>query len=389
MKVLVVNAGSSSLKLKVVDLDTGREYGSGMVERIGGQARWVGVRTFDADVATMRDALRLGVEELIAAGAMSTFSELGAIGHRVVHGGERFSGAVLLTPDVIAGIESVSDLAPLHNPANLEGIRVAQALAPDLPNVGVFDTAFHQTMPEYAARFAVPEAWYREHGVRRYGFHGTSHQFVSRRADELAKLRGQGRVVVLHLGNGASGAAVLAGKSVHTTMGMTPLDGLVMGTRTGELDAAVPLYLLGKTDMSLEEMEHALQKESGLRGLCGDSDMREVCRRADEGDSSAQLALDVFCFRARCAVASLAAAMGGIDCLAFTGGIGEHAAQVREQICEQLGFLGVELGEPRKHGDETALHAGTVQVWVIPTDEEWEIATQTAAVVRAEVSSHR
>jgi len=383
MSVLVLNAGSSSLKLQLIDPTTGNSLAKGRVERIGDGAAWVGYQEGPVEAPHMDAALQVGLDRFRAQGALHRLSDLTAIGHRVVHGGERFVQATLITDTVEAGIEAVSHVAPLHNPSNLAGIRVARRLAPDVPSVAIFDTAFHHTMPDFAARYAVPEAWYTQLGVRRYGFHGTSHAYVSRRADALLGLGGRGKIVVLHLGNGASACAVANGQSVDTTMGMTPLDGLIMGTRTGRLDAAVPLYVMAQTGASAQDVEDQLNRQSGLKGLCGVSDMREILARVDAGEPTATLALDAFCYQARCAIGSLAAAMGGLDAVVFTGGIGENNPRVRRRIVAPLGYLGLGAGTEHPLGEGSRMDGGPVPVLVIPTNEELEIARQTAELVGA------
>lgn len=381
MSVLVLNAGSSSLKLQLIDPTTHTSLGKGRVERIGGDARWVGAVEEEVQAPNMESALKIGLQRFREAGILGDLEELGAIGHRVVHGGEDFVQATVITDAVEAGIRSVSHLAPLHNPANLAGIEVARRLAPKVPSVAVFDTAFHHTMPDYAARYAVPQEWYEEYGVRRYGFHGTSHAYVSRRADTLLELGGQGKIVVLHLGNGASGCAVSAGRSVDTTMGMTPVDGLIMGTRTGQLDPAVPLYVMGRAGLSREQVETALNRQSGLKGLCGRNDMREITAAAAAGDAEARLALEAFCYQARLAVGKLAAAMGGLDALVFTGGIGENSGEVRRRIVGGLGFLGLGVAAEAPFAEGLRMDGGPVPVLVLPTNEELEIALQAWALV--------
>ncbi|MFZ1288113.1 MAG: acetate kinase, partial [Candidatus Phosphoribacter sp.] len=331
--VLVLNAGSSSLKYQLVDADTGAVAAVGLLERIGeSEARAVarhtvlGVTTTrEADVPDHAAAIALVLEAFTTHGPALTATSLTAVGHRVVHGGDRFRSPALLDGQVIAAIEDLVPLAPLHNPANLAGIRAAQAAFPDTPQVAVFDTAFHQSLPPHAYTYAVPRVWRERHRVRRYGFHGTSHAYVSRRtAVLLGRDPAEVNVVVLHLGNGASAAAVQGGVCIDTSMGLSPLEGLVMGTRPGDLDPALPAHL-ARQGVSLADYDHALQSDSGLRGLTGTNDFREILARVDAGDPDAQLALDIVSYRLAKYVGSYAVALGRLDALAFTAGIGENA----------------------------------------------------------------
>ena len=376
--VLVVNAGSSSLKVKL--LPQGHIF---LAERIGGEVE--AQTSLDIEVETQnitdaQSALRACLD------ALQQAVDLGAIthvGHRVVHGGERYTEATLLTEEVIADLETLSPLAPLHNPANLAGIRAAMSLLPKASHVAVFDTAFHSTLPPQAYLYGLPRRVVNE-GVRRYGFHGTSHDFVTRRAAEvLGRSREDLKLISLHLGNGASAAAVKYGASVDTTMGMTPLAGLLMGTRSGDVDPGALLYLLDQ-GMSADELDKLLNKQSGLLGLSGISnDMRDVHTAVKEGNRDAEEALEVFCYRIRKTIGSYAAAMGGLDAVIFTGGIGENDAEVRSRSVTGLEFLGLEL-DPNKNsqGEQTISTPGsTVHLLVIPTDEERMIAEATLAVV--------
>jgi acetate kinase len=371
--VVVVNAGSSSLKVKL--LPQGWSF---LVERIGGDV--AGSSSLGAlpvtGVRDHTDALRATLELL---GAHLPLSEVRAVGHRVVHGGERYTAPVVVDEAVLAELEELSHLAPLHNPPNLAGIRAARALL-DAPQVAVFDTAFHATLPPHAYLYGLPRALYEARGVRRYGFHGPSHDFVTRRAAELlGRPREALKLVSLHLGNGASAAAVLGGRSVDTTMGMTPLAGLVMGTRAGDVDPGALLYLL-EGGMGVAELGELLNKRSGLLGLSGVSnDMRDVHRAAAEGVAAAAEAVAVFCYRVRLAVGAFAAAMGGLDGVVFTGGIGQHDAAVRARSLAGLEFLGIMLDAARNDAHETRISAdgARVAVLVIPTDEERMIAEAT------------
>ena len=385
MRVLVLNSGSSSIKYRLFDMPAGTSLAGGLIERIG-EARGRlehrsrgGEIERDLRVPGHAEGFALLLELLEGEGAPA------AIGHRVVHGGDRFRAAALIDPGVREAIRTRIHLAPLHNAANLTGIDAALAACPGVPQVAVFDTAFHQTMPPRAWRYAIPDAWYLRHAVRRYGFHGTSHGYVAREAAGfLDRDPGSLSLVVLHLGNGASAAAVQGGRSVDTSMGLTPLEGLVMGTRSGDLDPAVHAYLARRARLSPDEVDTALNEASGLKGLCGENDMREVERRAADGDERAELALDVFCYRARKYVGAYAAAMGALDALVFTAGIGENSATVRRRICAGLGVLGLSLDEARNAAPgplPAAVHAADSRVaaLVIATDEELEIARETAA----------
>jgi acetate kinase len=398
--VLVVNSGSSSLKVELIDLERRAARASALVERIGEpRGRWRlrlerGARPPEeseraAAFADHRAALRAIAEALRGVGAPA------AVGHRVVHGGEAFSAPARVDAEVIAAIRRLVPLAPLHNPANLLGIELCLELFPALPQVAVFDTAFHQTLPPRAYRYAVPEEWYVRHGVRRYGFHGTSHAYVARRAAEhLGRPAAELRLVTLHLGNGASAAAVAGGRCVETSMGMTPLEGLVMGTRSGDLDPAVPFHVARATGLAPAEIEELLNEASGLRGLCGANDMRDVLARIDAGDPRARLALEVYCHRIRKCVGAYVAVLGGLDALVFTAGVGENAPAVRALACDGLAFLGVRLDPHRNAaaaGEMAEIHAegAPVALLVARTHEELEIALQTEAVVGAQSSTPR
>jgi acetate kinase len=393
--VLVVNAGSSSLKYSLVDAGTGEALASGLVERIGepdggrvlhrGPA---GETTKDQQVGSHEDALRCVLEMFDAEGPSLAEVDLAAVGHRVVHGGPRFSEPVLVDDDLLEQVSDLVPLAPLHNPANLEGIEVARRLFPDLPQVAVFDTAFHLTLPEHAYTYAVPFAWREEHRIRRYGFHGTSCAFVSRAAAGLlGKAPEQVDLVVLHLGNGASATAVRGGVSVDTSMGLTPLEGLVMGTRSGDVDPALHAHLNRELGWSLDVIDQELNRESGLKGLAGVNDFRELVRRVGQGNDAARLAFDVYCYRARKYVGAYLAALGRLDAVVFTGGVGEHSAEARRGILEGLAGLGISLDPAANEADDSAPRVvsppdSAVAVLVVPTNEEWEIARQTLSVVR-------
>ncbi len=403
--VLVVNAGSSSLKYSLVDGDTGESAAGGLVERIGETGGRLthhgpdGTTTREEKVATHEDALRAVLDLFGSEGPSLDSVELTAVGHRVVHGGATFADPVLVDEALLAKVEELVPLAPLHNPANLEGMKVARRLFPDLPQVAVFDTAFHQTLPECAYTYAVPLSWREQHRIRRYGFHGTSHAFVSRAAARLlGRDSDETNLVVLHLGNGASATAVEGGRSVDTSMGLTPLEGLVMGTRSGDVDPALHAHLHRQLGWSLEDIDRALNRDSGLRGLSGENDFRELERLVDEGHDSARLAFDVYCYRIKKYVGAYYAALGALDAVVFTAGVGEHSARLRAAALGDLERLGIAVDPDANDavGDPaSAVTADSVRGWVIspadspvavlvvPTNEEWEIARQSLDVVRA------
>ena len=388
MIVLVLNAGSSSLKVDVIDAATRTTLAEGHVERIGAVTALGSFAVGDAkperrslSASDHTAALEFVLKEIQQSEGLGTIE---AVGHRVVHGGERFAESALIDGEVIDAIRDAFDLAPLHNPANLRGIRAAQAAFPDVPQVAVFDTAFHQTLPTEAYLYAIPNRLYRRHKVRRYGFHGTSHYFVSRRLYRLADLdKTNSRVVTLHLGNGCSACAIRDGRSVDTSMGMTPLDGLVMGTRAGDLDPSIIFDIVEKEEMSLAEVQTLLNRYSGLLGLSGyAADMRDLLSEAADGDVRCQQAIDVFCHRAKGYIGQYLATLGGLDGIAFTAGIGTYAAPIRAQILSGLEGLGIEL-DPEANaaasGQEARIttDASPVPVWVIPTNEELVIAIDT------------
>ncbi|WKK25805.1 acetate kinase [Streptomyces olivoreticuli] len=397
-RVLVLNSGSSSVKYQLLDMADRSRLAVGLVERIGEEtsrlahtplATGGAKREREEPIADHEAALKAVARELAADGLGLDSPELAAIGHRVVHGGKKFTEPTVITEEVVAEIERLIPVAPLHNPANITGIRTAQALRPDLPQVAVFDTAFHTTMPESAARYAIDVETADAHRIRRYGFHGTSHAYVSR---ETARLLGKDpsevNVIVLHLGNGASASAVRGGRCVDTSMGLTPLEGLVMGTRSGDLDPAVIFHLARNAGMSVDEIDSLLNKKSGLIGLCGDNDMREIRRRIDAGDEKAALAFEIYVHRLKKYIGAYYAVLGKVDAVAFTAGVGENAAPVREAAVAGLEELGlamdadlnaVRADEPRLISPEHA----RVAVAVVPTDEELEIATQSYALVSA------
>ncbi|NBM19115.1 acetate kinase [Streptomyces sp. GC420] len=389
-RVLVLNSGSSSVKYQLLDMRNGSRLAVGLVERIGEQSSRLvhGERVRTEPIADHEAALKAVSEELAQDGLGLDSHELAAVGHRVVHGGIRFTEPTVIDDDVLAEIERLVPVAPLHNPANIMGIRVARAMRPDLPQVAVFDTAFHTTMPEHAARYAIDVETADAHRVRRYGFHGTSHAYVSRRAAALlGRDPREVNVIVLHLGNGASASAVAGGRCVDTSMGLTPLEGLVMGTRSGDLDPAVIFHLTRVAGMSVDEIDTLLNKRSGLLGLCGDNDMREIIRRTEAGDAAARLAFEIYVHRLRKYIGAYTAVLGRVDAVVFTAGVGENAAPVREAavagLTEALGLsVDPELNAVRSSSPRLISPDGArVAVAVVPTDEELEIATQTYALV--------
>ena len=391
--VLVLNSGSSSVKFALVCTDSGRRLMAGIGERLGTPEALLRVQKFPE--AAVDERLPEGTHRAVVArvlehatAALDGGVRLLGAGHRVVHGGEQFSSSILVNDAVISALRSVSHLAPLHNPANLAGIEAVRAVLPELPQVAVFDTAFHQTMPPYAFRYAVPEEWYRNYGVRRYGFHGTSHRFVSERAATmLGRPLRELRLVTAHLGNGCSASAVRDGASVDTTMGLTPLEGLVMGTRSGDVDPGLLGYMAERTGMSVGKLTHALNVDSGLQGMAGvGNDMRTVVAAAADGNERALLALEVFVYRLAKAIAALVVALERLDALVFTGGIGENSAVVRSLVLSRLGFLGLapDAEANADHGRHTGGRvslAGPVVALVVPTDEELMIARDTVHVI--------
>ena len=391
--MLVLNSGSSSVKFALLVPGTGERVFGGMADRLGTPEAVLRVQWFPA--AAVEERLPEGSHKAVIARVLEHVSGAGqagvhliGAGHRVVHGGERFTSSIRVDDAVIAALRSFSHLAPLHNPANVAGIEAVRAILPDLPQVVVFDTAFHQTMPPHAFRYAVPEEWYRRYGVRRYGFHGISHRFVSEQAAAmLGRPPGELRLVTAHLGNGCSATAVRDGESVDTTMGLTPLDGLVMGTRSGDVDPGLLGYLAGRTGMGLDELTRALNLDSGLRGLSGvGHDMRAVETAAADGNEQAQLALEIFVHRLSKAIAGLVVGLQRLDALVFTGGIGENSTVVRSLVLSRLGFLGLaeDVQANAVHGRHTGGRislAGPVQALVVPTDEELLIARDTARVI--------
>ncbi len=396
MKVLVINCGSSSLKYQLIETETEHVLVSGLCERIGIDGRLV-YKPANGEKKVFDDPLpdhKVGVKNVIAAltnpeyGVIKDLSEIEAVGHRVLHCGEAFKESVLINDEVIDIIEGVTDFGPLHIPANLIGIRACRALMPDVPQVAVFDTSFHMTMPEKAYIYAIPYEYYEKHRVRRYGFHGTSHSYVSKRCIELAGLdKDNSKVIVCHLGNGASVTAVLNGKSVDTSMGLSPLEGLVMGTRSGDIDPAALEFIAKKEGFTLPEMVTVLNKKSGVYGVSGvSSDFRDLDAAVKEGNARAKLARDMFCYRVAKYVGAYAAAMNGVDAIAFTAGVGENDGTVRKMICDYFGYLGVKIDDEKNaiRGEEVMISTADskVKVLAIPTNEELAIAQETVALVK-------
>ena len=398
MKILVINAGSTSLKYQLIDSDTEAVLAKGLCERIGagGHLKYDSSKTGekkekDIDMPDHGVALKAVIDVLISPedGAVASLDEIDAVGHRVVHGGEYFDKTVLVTDEVIAKIEEISDLAPLHNPANLLGIRACQKLMPNTPQCVTFDTAFHQTMPEKAFLYGIPYSYYENYKIRRYGFHGTSHSYVSKKAlTHLDKPVEVTKVIVCHLGGGASITAVKGGKSVDTSMGLTPLEGLVMGTRSGSIDPAVVQFIADKENLSVDEVLTILNKKSGLLGLSGkSSDCRDIDAGRDAGDKRCEIAFQAFVYSAVKLVGAYAAAMNGVDLIAFTAGIGENDSKIRESILDYFDYLGVKYDKALNdstHGDEVEIQTADskVKVVIIPTNEELTIARETLDIVK-------
>lgn len=400
MTVFVLNCGSSSVKAQLIDLDTRTSVLAAKVDRIGESTSHMDCRqrteaggwTDKADevrASDHRTALELMFATLAKHSAVFQSGKFAAIGHRVVHGGSKFSQPAVLDEAVVEAIRAVAALAPLHNGANLAGIELARKRWPAVPQVAVFDTAFHQTMPPHAFHYALPLDLCEKFGIRRYGFHGTSHRYVARRAAALLNRPLESlRLITLHLGNGASAAAIDSGRCVDTTMGFTPLEGLMMSTRSGDIDPAIVFHLHRTTGMSLDELETMLKSQSGLKGICGASDMRDVERMAKAGDAHAELALAMFCYRVKKCIGAYFAALGRVDALVFTGGIGENSAEARRRSCLGLEALGIALDDTRNSSTaaderEVNIANSAVKAFVIPTNEELEIAEQTVALIQS------
>jgi len=400
MKVLVINSGSSSIKYQLFDMANKTVLAKGLLEQIGEPASCLTHQSNNAQGVKAEITRRVPVEnhqigfQLIGevmneSGALSDSGELSGIGHRVVHGGEAFREPALIDEKVITTIRGLIPLAPLHNPANLTGIEVALQFAPDVPQIAVFDTAFHQSVPPHAFHYALPRGFYKNHNVRRYGFHGTSHCYVAKQAARyLQRALDSLNLITLHLGNGASVTAIENGKSVDTSMGMTPLEGLIMGTRSGDIDPAIIFYLVKEKGLAHDEMELLLNKHSGLKGICGVNDMRQIAGLADEGNEPARLAIEMYCYRIKKYIGAYHAVLGEVDALVFTGGIGENAADIRLRSCEGLSRIGIEVDENKNSLKTTGIREiqsdrSWVNILVVPTDEELEIAEQTVAKIKS------
>ncbi|MEE0153115.1 MAG: acetate kinase [Acetatifactor sp.] len=398
MNILVINCGSSSLKFQLIDSETEKCIAKGLCERIGIEGSRI---TYTPDggekeqtVTPMPDhteAIRLVLEALTneKTGVVKSLDEIGAVGHRIVHGGEKFAASTIITDDVMKAIEECNDLAPLHNPANLIGINACKKLMPTTPMVAVFDTAFHQTMPEEAYMYGLPYEYYEKYKIRRYGFHGTSHSYVSKKAAEvLGKKYEDLKIIVCHLGNGASVSAVKNGKCVDTSMGLTPLEGLIMGTRSGDIDPAIMEFIAHKEGKNIDEIMTVLNKKSGVYGLSNNlsSDFRDLEDGYNRGDEHCIRTMNTYCYRVAKYIGSYVAAMNGVDVICFTAGIGENAPLVRSLVCEHLGFLGVSIDEDANHkrGEEIAISTpdSKTTVMVIPTNEELAIARETVSLVK-------
>ncbi|NIK67763.1 acetate kinase [Paenibacillus sp. BK720] len=400
MKVLVINAGSSSLKYQLYNMENESVLASGRVERIGMDSSIVTHEppgkpdvTQVSEILDHITAVKKVIDMLTHPehGVVASMGEIDAVGHRIVHGGEVFKSSALVTADVKQEIRKLFDLAPLHNPAHMMGINAVEANMPNVPQVVVFDTAFHQTMPNTSYLYPIPRVLYRRHKVRRYGFHGTSHQYVSEQAAKyLGKPLESLKVISCHIGNGASATAIMDGKSFDTSMGMTPLEGLMMGTRSGDLDPAIVPYVMNKEDLTLSEVNSMLNKHSGMLAISGiSSDMREIVEAMGEGDANAKLAFDMYTYRVRKYIGAYAAAMNGVDVILFTAGVGENSNVLRKAVCEGISFLGVELDEERnnirsKDVREISTDASRVKVLVVPTNEELLIARDTYKIVKGE-----
>jgi acetate kinase len=397
MKILVLNCGSSSIKYQLIDMKSGVVLTKGIVEKIGLKGSFLKNERYDGDKVKLEGEIldhQSGIEYILGLmiskerGVIKGLNEINAIGHRVVHGGETFKGSCYLDDITIKGIEDCADLAPLHNPANLKGIYAMKTLLPSVPQVGVFDTSFHQTMPDYSFMYALPYSLYKKYGIRRYGFHGTSHKYVSRRACEILNVDyNTQKIITCHLGNGASITAIKNGKSVDTSMGLTPVEGLIMGTRSGDIDAGVLTLIMEKEEIDYSSLNTLLNKHSGLLGISGiSSDMREVESAASEGDERAILALKMYNYRVKKYIGAYAAAMGGVDIMIFTGGIGENGCEARENICTNLEFLGIEFDKQKNdgvRGKEMIISKkdSLVTVMIVPTNEEFVIASDTSNIV--------
>lgn len=397
MKVLVLNCGSSSIKYKLFDMEHKQVIAQGGVEKIGLKDSFLKITLPNGEKKILEKNIpehTVGVEFILQTltspeyGAISSLTEINAVGHRMVHAGEKFSKSVLLTPEVLEAFTACNDLAPLHNPANLKGVNAIKAILPDVPQIGVFDTAFHQTMPDYAYMYAVPYELYKKYGVRRYGFHGTSHRYVSQRVCDFLGVKPEGqRIITCHIGNGGSISAIKDGKCMDTSMGLTPLEGLMMGTRSGDIDAGAVTYIMEKEGLDAAGISNLLNKKSGVLGIFGESsDMRDLEAAVAAGNPQAILAENMYFYRIKKYIGAYAAALGGVDIIVFTGGVGENQATARWGACQGLEFMGVKLDAEKNkvRGEEMVISTddSKVKVVVIPTDEELMIATDTLAILQ-------
>jgi acetate kinase len=397
MKVLVLNCGSSSIKYQLIDMKSGVVLAKGVVEKIGLKGSFIKNERHDGDKVKLEGEIldhQSGIEYILGMmiskerGVIKGLDEIDAVGHRVVHGGETFQGSCYLDDVTIKGIEDCSDLAPLHNPANLKGIYAMKNLLPAVPQVGVFDTSFHQTMPDYTFMYALPYSLYKKYGIRRYGFHGTSHSYVAKRACEILGVEfNSQRIITCHLGNGASIAAIRHGKSMDTSMGLTPVEGLIMGTRSGDVDAGVLTLIMEKEEIDYSSLNTLLNKHSGMLGISGiSSDMREIESAAAEGDERANLSLKMYDYRIKKYIGAYTAAMGGADIIIFTGGVGENAVETRENICKDLECMGIEFDKQKNDGVRArekviSKDGSKVTIMIVPTNEELVIASETLDIV--------
>ena len=397
MKILVLNCGSSSIKYKLLDMVSNEELGTGVVEKIGMKGSFLKHIRRDGQKVILKGEIlehQIGIEYILGVltsqkhGCIESLEEINGVGHRVVHGGEKFNSSVLITDEVIQKITECIDIAPLHNPPNLAGIKAIAELLPSVPQVGVFDTAFHQTMPDYAYMYGIPYSLYTKYGIRRYGFHGTSHRYVSKRAAEFLGLDYyNSRIITAHIGNGGSVCAIKNGVSVDTSMGFTPIEGLMMGTRSGDVDLGVVTFLMEKEMIGASAVSTLFNKHSGVLGVSGvSSDMRDVEKAKNEGNARAKLAWEMYEYRIKKYIGSYVAALGGADAIVFTGGVGENQTDTREYVCEGLGFMGVKIDNElnaRSRGKEVLLSTpeSSVKICVIPTDEEFMIASDTLEIL--------
>lgn len=396
MKILVLNCGSSSVKYKLFDMNSNEVLAQGGVEKVGLQGAFLKLTLpsgekvqLDKDIPEHQTAIEFILSTLTSEkyGAIKSLDEINAVGHRVVHGGEKFNESVLITSDVIAAIEECSEMAPLHNPANLKGINTISSILPSVPQVAVFDTAFHQTMPQYAYMYGTPYEAYEKYGIRRYGFHGTSHRYVSQRVCDFLGIKPEGtKIITCHVGNGGSITAIKDGKSIDTSMGFTPLEGLLMGTRSGDIDAGAVTYLMDKEGLDTKGISDYLNKKSGVAGISGlSSDMRDIEAADKAGEPKAVLAMSMYSYKIKKFIGAYTAALGGVDVIVFTGGVGENQTGLRAQICKELSFMGIELDEDanKTRGEEIIITkpASKVKVVVVPTDEEFMIASDTMNLI--------